>query len=143
MSTSSDNSDVHHGVYSGTHWTDDDIAILQDLLVHHVSIERIATTLGRTPRAVMHAMRKLFFQQMVTYSPDQVAAFYGVDKSSLVDFLVQNKYDKPLAFFERTRIYPSTRLDRVIGGTFFLLLFSAIGWFIRNATSMEAVTCKA
>lgn len=79
-----------------THWTDEDLYILQDLVRRKTPMATMRRILGRSTSALRHAIHKMFFRQLLNGTADDLLSHYNLNKESVASFLVQDKYDVPL-----------------------------------------------
>lgn len=79
-----------------THWTDEDLYLLQDLVRRKTPMATMRRILGRSTAALRHAIHKMFFYQLLNGTADDLLSHYNLNKESLAGFLVQDKYDVPL-----------------------------------------------
>ena len=74
-------------------WTEDDIETLHMLLREGVSCQTASKILGRTPKAISHAVKNSIYQQLLSHHPDDVAQYYNTTNDTL-ETLVPKKYYK-------------------------------------------------
>lgn len=81
------------------YWTEDDIELLHLLLRENVSMSTISKVLGRSQRAISHALKNSIFHQLIHHHPTDVHDYYKhttIDDNSIQD-LVPEKYYTDIA----------------------------------------------
>lgn len=82
-------------------WSNQDIETLHLLVREGVSCETASKILGRTPKAIAHALKNSIYQQLLSHDPDDVAKYYKTE-NSVLEALVPEKYYKDVDNVEDT-----------------------------------------
>lgn len=77
-------------------WTDTEIRVLEMCLREGKELKEIARMLGRTQRAVTHAIRHVLIQQSMRYGSKEVAEYHHIRHDRLCDKIVPAKYNVPI-----------------------------------------------
>jgi hypothetical protein len=77
-------------------WSTEDIEYLHDNVRCHTPLNKIAAHVGRSKNAVLGAMKKIMFQQLLNHDVADVAANYGMTVDDLHNTIVNPKYYVPI-----------------------------------------------
>lgn len=78
-------------------WTQEDLDMLANLVTNKVPMRYVCSALGRTQRAVEHALKNTMFQQLLYHDPQEIADFYNMKMTTLQEGIVSPKYYLPVS----------------------------------------------
>ena len=73
-------------------WSSEDIETLDRLYRNNLTLEQISKVLGRSPRAIEHALKNVLVQQLVHTNPRRVSSKYNISYDTMQQDLVPLKY---------------------------------------------------
>ena len=73
-------------------WSKEDIDTLDKLYRNDLTLEQISKVLGRSPRAIEHALKNILVQQLVHTNPRRVSSKYNISYETMEQDLTPLKY---------------------------------------------------
>lgn len=77
-------------------WSAQDIRLLSTFVQQGVPLSHICGALGRSERAIQHAIKNILYQQLLDYPVEDVLARYNTSMEYLEENVVPPKYFVPL-----------------------------------------------
>ncbi len=73
-------------------WSKEDIQTLDQLYQHNLTIDQLSRVLGRSPKAIEHALKNVLVQQLIHTNPRRVSSKYNITYDTMCEELTPSKY---------------------------------------------------